>query len=304
MLRVEVDIFSGRPNPQWIITDADATDSLFDSVASTPGVVARPSTGFLGLGFREIRITKLEDDPVRRRGVPQEFALASVACANLEASGAIALGLVDQMARWERARLVSHDLTPLSGAIRDLISERMRSFLRNPPEVSTFAGRPYSSFRTTVEDRYTGCDYEVSQFNPGFWNAAAVRPHNNCYNFGRNWRTNTFAQPGRAHGAQTGTMACANVTAAALADGLVPANQCLEIGEWPRRRLALVVDPGVDYHWYRHQRGDFWGHKPGSTQARSTDQRNTIIRDPETCDRGGYTDFCGYFYAGRSVVIN
>ena len=68
--------------------------------------------------------------------------------------------------------------------------------------------------------------------------------------------------------------------------------------------MALVVDPGYDYHWYRHQRGGFWGHKPGSTAARNVDNSNVVIANPETCTRGGYTDFCGYFYAGRSVVIN
>jgi hypothetical protein len=94
------------------------------------------------------------------------------------------------------------------------------------------------------------------------------------------------------------------VTAAAMADGLVKRCNCLPISEWPRRLLALVVDPGYDYHWYRHQRGGFWGHKPGRTAARNYDNSNVIITNPETCNRGGYTDFCGYFYAGRSVVIS
>jgi len=99
-------------------------------------------------------------------------------------------------------------------------------------------------------------------------------------------------------------MACNAVTTAAMADGLVKRCKCLPISEWPRRLMALVIDPGSDYHWYRHQRGGFWGHKPGNTAARNTDNSNVIITNPETCDRGGYTDFCGYFYAGRSVVIN
>jgi hypothetical protein len=68
--------------------------------------------------------------------------------------------------------------------------------------------------------------------------------------------------------------------------------------------MALVIDPGWDYHWYRHQRGGFWGHKPGGTAARNLDNSNVLIVNPETCNRGGYTDFCGYFYAGLSVVIN
>jgi hypothetical protein len=68
--------------------------------------------------------------------------------------------------------------------------------------------------------------------------------------------------------------------------------------------MALVVAPGADYHWYRQQRGKFWGHKPGTGRARNYDNNNKVVRSPETCARGEYTEFCGYFYAGRSVVIN
>ncbi|MFF4354029.1 hypothetical protein [Streptomyces sp. NPDC001530] len=74
--------------------------------------------------------------------------------------------------------------------------------------------------------------------------------------------------------------------------------------ENPRRHMALVVWPGWDYHWYREQQGGFWGHRPGSAAARNYDNSNKSITDPETCYRGGYTNNCGYFYAGRSVVIN
>ena len=40
------------------------------------------------------------------------------------------------------------------------------------------------------------------------------------------------------------------------------------------------------------------------TAARDVDNGNVLIVNPETCNRGPYTEFCGYFYAGRSVVIN
>ena len=89
-----------------------------------------------------------------------------------------------------------------------------------------------------------------------------------------------------------------------MADGLVKRCQCLPPSEYPRRLMALVIAPGWDYHWYRHQRGGFWGHKPGGTAARNVDNGNVLIVNPETCNRGPYTEFCGYFYAGRSVVIN
>lgn len=305
MLRIQVDMFSGRPNPEWIITDTDLADSVLDAVASHEGLAARPGAGYLGLGFREVRVTALDDDPARRRAAPAEFALASVAAEDLRASGELALRVVESMDRYADVQLVAHTLTPLTPELRELIVERIHRYLELPPVISCWRWPPYNPLRTTVRDEQCErCQYEVSQFNPDFWNRPEVRPFNNCYNYARNWRTDTFAQPGRAHGAQASTMACGAVTTAALADGLVRRCDCLPVSEWPRRLMALVVDPGWDYHWYRHQRGGFWGHKPGGTAARNTDNSNAVITDPETCDRGGYTDFCGYFYAGKSVVIN
>lgn len=305
MLRVEVDMFSGRPNPEWYLTDTNVVDELLGSVAAEKGVTARPHTGYLGLGLREVTITQLADDPVRRRGVPRTFALASPACEDLDASGELARRFIETMLQGAEVTLVAHELTPLSGGLRELVLERLDLHLQLHREISIFKWPPYNPLRTTIpDDMCRDCQYEVSQFNPGFWNAPAVQPHNNCYNYARNWRTDTFAQPGRAHGAGTGTMSCPAVTTAAMADGLVRRCECLSEREWPRRLMALVIDPGWDYHWYRHQRGGFWGHKPGSTAARNVDNSSVVITDPETCDRGGYTDFCGYFYAGRSVVIN
>jgi hypothetical protein len=305
MLRIQVDMFSGRPNPEWIITDGDTTEELLGSVAAAKGAAARPGRGYLGLGFREVRVTRLSDDPPRRRGAPRDFALASVAAEDFQASGELALRVLETMTRYQEVQLVAHTLTPLTSELRDLIFESVQRYLANPPEISIFKWPPYNPLRTTINDeKCKDCEYEVSQFNPAFWNAPSVQPHNNCYNYARNWRTDTFAQPGRAHGAMTSTMACSNVTIAAMADGLVKRCDCLPIGEWPRRLMALVIWPGVDYHWYRHQRGGFWGHKPGGTAARNTDNSGGVIANPETCDRGGYTDFCDYFYAGRSVVIN
>ena len=94
-----------------------------------------------------------------------------------------------------------------------------------------------------------------------------------------------------------------DVTNAALCDGLKKRCDCLPETEYPRRHVALVIAPQIDYHWYREQIGGFWGHKPGSTEAKNTDNSGSLITNPETCDRGIYTVFSGYFYAGKSVVI-
>jgi hypothetical protein len=305
MLRIEVDMMSGRPNPQWIITDLDAAKELLSAVAEARGAVAKVGTGYTGLGYRELRISKIGDDEPGR-GVPREFALASSVAADLESSGALARRVIEDMLRYSEVRLVPHELTPLTRKLRDLILERLEAFLANPLRPGSLKRPPATTpIRTTVkDDRCQQCEYEISRFNPGFWNQPAVQPYNNCYNYARNWRTDTFAQPGRAHGAQTSTMACGTVTTAAMADGLRKRCNCLPSSEYPRRMMALVIDPGVDYHWYRQQQGGFWGHKPGRTAARNVDNNNVVITNPETCARGGYTNFCEYFYAGLSVVIN
>lgn len=306
MLRIEISLFSGRPNPVWYVTDGAEVERLLGAVSGNPEVIARPGAGFDGLGFREVRVEFLEDTPARKKGVPRQFALASTASRDFKASAALAQRLIEAMPLRSKVQLLEHALTPLDAKLRESVLERLQRYLADPPRPTPPPpSPPPSSLRTTIKDEKCGkCEYEVSQYNPGFWNGASVVGHNNCYNYARNWRTNTFAQPGRAHGAQTSIMACNTVSTAAMADGLRKRCDCLGENEYPRRLMALVIDPGHDYHWYRHQRGGFWGHKPGGTPARNYDNSGLLILNPETCNRGGYTQFCGYFYAGRSVVIN
>lgn len=305
MLRIEVDVFSGRPNPVWVVTDDAETKRFLGAVADARESIAEQGAGFNGLGFREVRVDVLADDePVYKR-VPKRFALASTAAADLKNSGSLARRLIEAIPLWSKIRLVEHDLTPLTAELQGGLIERLDRYLAAPPRPLHHERPTRNPLRRTVPDnKCKECQYEVSKFNPGFWNKPAIRPRNNCYNYARNWRTDTFAQPGRAHGAGTSTMSCGAVSTAAMADGLVRRCSCLPQSEYPRRLMALVIDPGFDYHWYRHQIGGFWGHKPGQTAARNVDNSNVPIANPETCDRGDYVDFCGYFYASKSVVIN
>jgi hypothetical protein len=78
---------------------------------------------------------------------------------------------------------------------------------------------------------------------------------------------------------------------------------CFPDSEKPRYLVALVVAPGPgfnDFHWFRKQSGGFWGHKPGGTAARNVDNSGVLITDPQTANRGPYTQFCGYFYGCNS----
>lgn len=137
----------------------------------------------------------------------------------------------------------------------------------------------------------------IPGYQPSWWNdGGTIQRWNNCYNYSNNKRTDTFAQPGAAAGVSLGLddMHCDRVHAAAVADGIMPLPPG---GKCPctRDQIALVVWPDEDYHWYRLDAGGRWSHKPGRTQATNLDNSQNPISSPETADRGGYTEFCGYF---------
>ncbi len=60
-------------------------------------------------------------------------------------------------------------------------------------------------------------------------------------------------------------------------------------------KVALVVNPGVDYHWYRQDSDGLWSHKMGLDPVTRYDNSNKLIIDPEIADRGDYTEFIVFF---------
>lgn len=313
MLKITVDVFSGRPNPTWIMDDKRG-DDLLKKISRKKQIISRSDKGYNGLGFRGIKLELLGDETSSNK-LPSTFKIADGLAKDQKASLDIAREIVDQMTRYERTNMDVFRLTPIDERIQKVILGSIEQYERDLKRIQKYIRIkikwPISPIRVTVKDsECKRCKYEESRFNPDFWNADPyVRANNNCYNYGRNWKTNTFAQPGRHSGATASSMSCSAVKTAAMNDGLVERCDCLPHSEYPRRLMALVIAPGIDYHWYRKQTGGFWGHKPGGTAARNYDNSGVLITDPQTCDRGAgtylnYTDFCGFFYAGKSVVIS
>jgi hypothetical protein len=359
MARITLDLFSGRPNPTWVLDDAKARDVL-RRVRSRPELAAPVDAYPAILGYRGV-VVELEHDGAE---APREFASAVPAAFRLGSGKArdnggsfeLAEQLVDQMTG--AAPAGGHrDLGP-SYVEMDLgaMVKRMMSEAASSPEFSR-APTDHETYRTMLRERASeqheegeeheletesveaaldpamdreiklaaqcwnpapvkgtdatswvtqavgACSVELAYFNPAFWNTSSVQPYNNCYNYGTNRRTDTFAQPGRATCAGTSTMQCANVTAGARSDGGLTVPTCAPAGEAPRWYMALVVAPGYDYHWYRKARNGFWGHKPGSTAAKNTDNNGVVITNPQTCARAPYTNFCGYWFARRGMGI-
>jgi hypothetical protein len=157
--------------------------------------------------------------------------------------------------------------------------------------------------RATVE----WIDRCIPKYEPSTWNDNnGIQYTNNCYNYGCDIQTNTYAQPGRAHGIilnWPADMNCNAVTAGAIADGLAPINcdegcGCREC--W--HQVALVISPEWDYHWYRKDRDGRWSHKLGGTPATNLDNSGNPITDPKSADRGSYTIFCGCFCVNKTKV--
>ncbi|NGP89903.1 hypothetical protein [Fodinibius halophilus] len=150
----------------------------------------------------------------------------------------------------------------------------------------------------------------IPEYEPNAWNDAnGIQYNNNCYNYGCDIQTNTYAQPGRAHGItlSPGDLEdCDAVQNGAIADGLKPVNCDEGCGcKDCQHQVALVIWPGVDYHWYRKDQNGKWSHKLGGTPATNLDNSGNLISNPKTADRGNYTLFCGCFCVDKSqVTIN
>lgn len=126
--------------------------------------------------------------------------------------------------------------------------------------------------------------------------------NNNCYNYGCNIQNDTYAQPGNSTtGYKPKAINCTEYIKAAISDGLKPVKRC-EPCSHCCHKVALVIWPGNDYHWYRQDENGRWSHKPDQGLATDKDSKGNPIDDPEEANRGPYTVFCGYFCVCKNKV--
>ena len=283
---VTLDIFSGRPNPVWQLTEQQDSELAEKLTSARTLTTQRPSGVFGGLGYRGFVISRSVDDP---RGPMRFTAHEGVLDHGFGAPNQIDdIGLKSWLAGTAGTQVPQEVLEHVTSQI----AVPQRTPLFQLPKVAPARCPPNHAA-------------DAPTYNPGMWNTPAVQPHNNCYNYANDRITNTFAQPGRATGHQATVMACPNVLAGATSDGLhsVPnfAGVLPKGGGW---YVALVIWPNADYHWYRQDNVGCWSHKPGQTAARDVDNAGNAIVDPQTCNRGPYTIFCSYMVTNRNVHIN
>ena len=277
---VTLNIFSGRPNPKWLLEDA-AVEELRERLERKQQLTtAAPPGSVVGLGYRGLEV-RFDDaaEPVHIHGGVVGTLAGSP---NLvDADREIEKFLIKTMPDAERQPSMK-----MNREVSGLVREQLERDLTTSLDLSKFG----DIVLQLCPANKGAC---APKYEPSMWNFVPTQPNNNCYNYANDRVTNTFAQPGKYHNAQYTALTCASVQPAAVADGLVAApNFTTAIADG--YYVALVIWPNVDFHWYRQDKGGCWSHKPGGTAARNTDNSNKIITDPKTCDRGSYTQFCSY----------
>jgi hypothetical protein len=303
VLRITADVYSGQPNPIADITDegearAALRELTRDRTLFVDAEASEPLTG--GLGLRGFWVETLSDELAYDFNVDSRIFLPAGSRAPGGRTAEISERLIAVAERGVAFSAAAGEAPPIDEPLREFLLSQLAS----GSQISATDQIEPTIDQVNVDEARAAvtCQIEFGAFNPGFWNNDSnVRYNNNCYNYASNWRTNTFAQPGRGCGSIYTQITCAAMTQASLCDGMHHRFDCFPENEKPRYLVALVVIPGGgDFHWYRKQKEGFWGHKPGGTAARNYDNSNNVIYNPETADRGPYTIFCGYFYGCNS----
>jgi len=273
-LSVQLNIYSGRPNPRFILPEAEAL-TLFKRALEVGSAHPKASRG---LGYQGFTLL-----PVEPHSTLDHLGLEALGPAS--AHGLTLAGAPELEEALIALALKRLDLSP---AVQSALHKaHERPLLTALPQVDC-----------------PDCNgQDAPDYDPDWWNDNVVRlAQNNCYNYANNQATNTFAQPGRATGTPMTGDTCAGVQPSAVSDGLVATDNFADETEgW---YVALVIWPDEDFHWYRQDSGGCWSHKPGSTPVINTDNSGAQITDPATCDRGDYTQFCSYMVTNADVVID
>jgi hypothetical protein len=282
-LRITIDMFSGRPNPVVELDGKDAKDVLARLQPTAPLAgdeaekASTPILGYRGLIVEQAGTASDSKDLPARFRVSAGGRLTGKGLAHNAADTDFETFFFSTKGPARKAK----DTKNLQPVIKTEVARAIE--VREQFELIAI---PFPIVIACT----CGPLYE-----PAWWNDGGQKQfNNNCYNYATNYRTDTFAQPGRAAGAMYTALTCASVLPASVKDALEDTpganNKCPAEGHL----VALVIAPNIDFHWYRKGRNGYWTHKPGGTQVTNLDNSGHLITDPRTANRGMYTAFCTF----------
>ena len=76
MLRVTADIFSGRPNPVWTVTDEKEVQAVLKEITRNRGLLTDAAPAEAGLGLRGVIVEPLSDDLATDFEIPSSTYIA------------------------------------------------------------------------------------------------------------------------------------------------------------------------------------------------------------------------------------
>jgi hypothetical protein len=250
MLRVTIDIFSGRPNPSWVIS-ADRSVSILREIALYRSVIGDPSREPIKLGYRSLLLELLQDQTTVEYSLPHTFSIACGTSANEAMAIEIGQKLIDE------APFEDPKVGAIGGDVDPRAAQHARAFFAE--QIANVHSRLVTTFSEAgeipVESMLPALStYETAPFAPEFWNAPSHIARNNCYAYAVNRRTDSFPQPGRSCRREAASFSAGEIAEAAMSDGARSAADKVDASEAPRYLAALFVWPDHDYHWYRMHR--------------------------------------------------
>jgi hypothetical protein len=294
---VRCQLFSGRRDPQWTLSPPQRAELLAMLGAIRGRTLLKPPGTAGGLGYRGFLITSGDEDLAPEESIVVEAGIIDVR--------RLALNLVDDQNRVERWLLAS-----AGSAMDAALRQRVATSIRFLPPMLPMARPAQPRARARRSRRQRKAPACKPDFEPSKWNGAAHVGVNTCYNYATDVRTDHSALPGEGSGSgccgTDASVTCGKVGAKVVQDGLVKVTSLNATNPANSHYLALVVEPagtpGRDFHFYRRDCDGTWSHKVGNAPARNWDESFNTITDPEACDRGPYTVFCGYYRCNPSIV--
>lgn len=296
-IKLTLDVFSGRPNPEIMLDDKTGRELLKRLSSGTLRKLNEKANPFPSvLGYRGLIIEQIDKPLNADLPAVLHYAHDTVYADGKTAKAEAGLEsfLFDNLKSLRGIKGLPDFRKTIEQLIKEYLDKRLL-YIEN-----------YRKWFDKIIDDYLRPFKPVCPCAPtpdlAAWNTdPAITGNNNCYNYGTNYRSDTYAQPGEATGKKWNDLSACNVPVGnisakmgAVSDGLVDVpnqdNKCIS----PGHLVALVNSPGFDYHWYRKCSNGRWSHKMASSPASIFDNSGNPITDPRTADRGSYVNFCTF----------
>jgi len=195
MLEIELDIFSGMPNPTWILSRAREA-RLYELLRSEPDQVSPFATSSkrLGLGYRGLIVRRIKTDAsvwdkamsARRRPFPNEFRVGIKAARKDSAADWLVKTASRQGVRLaDEVQAVVARGVAFVPRLRGPVDPGAKINRKHIKEAEVAVDVPYK-LGAEIHETWWACGSNYFDANAWWFNDPAHVTHNNCYCFASN----------------------------------------------------------------------------------------------------------------------